>query len=460
MNLKYFYVCLITLVSGILYGQEELSLSDAISLGLERNYDIQIERKNVIVADNNNSWGETGIMPNISFTVNQNNSVQDNVKTAIPTQTQGQTVVSTINPGINLNWTLFSGFKARITKNRLEVLQEQSNGNANVIISNTIQAIIQSYYLVVLENERLNEFNKQLRLSRDKFSQVKLRSELGSSTSSDVFLEENNYLIDSLNFLNQQLSYRNSVRNLNNLIVETDLEKEYNYVDKLEFSNDEQIDLETLLSKLDNENIDLKFQYLSQAIIKEDLRLRRADRYPTLSLNTGFNDNRQSLNLSNAKFFTGDFTNSTDGFRSGPPDPLNSVTDSYFANLTLSITLFNGNRINRAIKNAIVAEDIANIRTDKLKTSLSKDLLANFDSYQIRRQLFMINERRVEVAQKNLDIAEDKFKNGSINSFDYRTVQNTYLSASIQRLQALYNLIDSKVSLMRLTGGIIETYKE
>ena len=88
-----------------------------------------------------------------------------------------------------------------------------------------------------------------------------------------------------------------------------------------------------------------------------------------------------------------------------------------------------------------------------------KDLADNFDQYSIRNKIYDINTRRVEVAQTNLNMSSDKFDNGSINSFDFRTVQNTHLNAAIQRLQSLYNLIDSKVSLMRLTGGIVETYK-
>ena len=81
------------------------------------------------------------------------------------------------------------------------------------------------------------------------------------------------------------------------------------------------------------------------------------------------------------------------------------------------------------------------------------------DQYMLRKQVYAINGRREEVAKTNLDLSEEKFKNGTINSFDYRVVQNSYLSAAIIKLQAMYNLIDSQVSLMRLTGGLIEEYQ-
>jgi outer membrane protein len=57
-------------------------------------------------------------------------------------------------------------------------------------------------------------------------------------------------------------------------------------------------------------------------------------------------------------------------------------------------------------------------------------------------------------------LTAEKFKGGTINSFDFRVVQNDQLAASTQRLLALYNLIDAHVSILRLTGGIVESYTE
>ncbi|MEQ9008715.1 MAG: TolC family protein, partial [Ekhidna sp.] len=201
-----------------------------------------------------------------------------------------------------------------------------------------------------------------------------------------------------------------------------------------------------------NQNVDLKSIYLSQTILKTNTDLQQAARYPTLSLNGGYNWNRNVNDLTDARY-EGPNTN-----YQNPPEPLISKTGNYFANFTLSFTLFDGNRINRAIRNAIVQEDIGNIRIDQLKKNVERDLATAYNQYLVRKQLLAINQRRREAAQVNLQNSEEKFKNGSINSFDYRDVQNNYLSAAILELQAIYNLIDSKVTLMRLTGGLIREY--
>ncbi|MEQ9404950.1 MAG: TolC family protein [Cyclobacteriaceae bacterium] len=433
--------------------QETLSLSDAIQLGLQRNYDVRIEQGNIEVARNNNDWGEAGRWPTISLNLNQNNNLTDNVKVAFPTATQGQTLSNSFNPALNLNWTIFDGFIVNMSKKRFELLQAETEGNASIVIANTLQSIILGYYLAVLERERLNEFEKQLTLSKDKFDYVKVKSNLGSAVSTDVLLEEGNYLTDSINYINQQLVLRNAIRDLNVLLAEENIAKTYAFTDSLEIPSEDYL-IEDLRGKMLGENVDLKKQYITQSLLGQSTRLSYADRYPSLSLNAGFSESQNSLDLSKASFFNGS------GFSNGPDTRLKSTTDTYSANFTLSFTLFNGGKIKRAIRNAIVNERVGQLRVDELENSLDRDLLSALDRYNIRRQLYAINSRRVEAASINLNLSQEKYRNGSINSFDYRDVQNNYLSSSILKLQAAYNLINSKIELMRLTGGLIQDYNQ
>ncbi|MEM9327226.1 MAG: TolC family protein, partial [Bacteroidota bacterium] len=127
-------------------------------------------------------------------------------------------------------------------------------------------------------------------------------------------------------------------------------------------------------------------------------------------------------------------------------------------NFAVSFNLFDGGRVNRAIKEAIIREDIGNLQTDQLKASLSRDLVQALDQYKVRKQIYDINERRYQSAEQNLRISEEKFRNGTINSFDYRTVQNNQLSAAIVNLQSTYNLLESQVQLLRLTGGLRQNF--
>jgi len=66
-----------------------------------------------------------------------------------------------------------------------------------------------------------------------------------------------------------------------------------------------------------------------------------------------------------------------------------------------------------------------------------------------------VADESLEAAELNMTIADEKFRSGVITSFEYRDIQLIYLNSALRRLQAIYNLIGSRTSLTRLTGGFL-----
>ncbi len=458
MSKRVVSVWLLLVSSFSVFCQDQLSISDAISIGLESNYDIRIVNKENLIAQNNNAWGEAGLLPTVSLSATSNNSRRNQES---DNQFFGGQLFSgfqlndqrsySVVPSAQVSWNLFQGNRAIISKRILDEIQAESAQNAEVVISNTIQAIILGYYFAVLEKERLDEFKKQLDLSSQKYGYIKAKYDLGSVVTTDVLLEENNYLTDSVNYINQVLVYRNAIRTLNTLLATEDIDADYVLTDSLVYE-EVLFDYNDLQMAMLDDNIDLKRIYISQTILEDQVKLQRSSLYPTLSMNAGYTWNRNISDLTNAQY-----SGPNDSYQN-PPEPLISKTGTYFANFTLSFNLYDGGRVNRAIKNAIIQQDIGNIQIDQLKTDLTLVLSQTFDEYNTRRNIYFIEHRKKEGAETNLRISEEKFKNGTINSFDYRTIQNNYLTAAIQELNALYLLVDSKVSLMRLTGGILSDF--
>ncbi|WP_258104813.1 TolC family protein [Marinoscillum sp. MHG1-6] len=444
----------------VVFGQEPLSLSDAIAISLDENYGIQIQEKQNIIAKNNNAWGETGLLPTITLQLQSQNSRRNQSSDNLffggqlfPGFELNDQRTYNLVPSAQVNWTIFQGGKAILTKRRLEQMEAESMQNAEVVVSNTIQSVILAYYIAVLEKQRLKVYEKQMNLSADRFEYLRTKFEIGGAASTDVMLEEGNYLTDSVNIINQGLIYHNAIRNLNVLMVNDNLNQDYELTDSLVFE-DQNYNYDQLEGRMLSENVDLKKIYVSQSILELEVKRNQADLYPKLNFNGGYEWNRNKSDLTSAEY-SGPNTS-----YQNPPDPLISKTGTYFANFTLSFNLYNGGRVNRAIRNSVVSEDIGNLQIDQLKQSLTQDLMEAFERYEIRKKIYMINARKEKVAETNLNVSNEKFKNGSINSFDFRVVQNNYLAASSQKLEALYLLKESRVELMRLTGGIVSSHDQ
>ncbi len=426
-------------------GQEVLTLSDAIQIGLANNFGIRIEQLNQQIARNNNTWGEAGRWPSVNINVSQNNNITDIDNPA--SFLQGQLRTNDLSPSLTANWTIFNGFAVNIAKERLQLLQEQSDGNAAIVIENAVQAIIEAFYNTILEQERTKVLEEQLILSRDRYNYILIRKNLGSAVTFDILQDKNAYLTDSSNYVLQQLNYQNAHRNFNLLLAE-DLSQRF------ELSGDLDRDAklyvyQDLYAKMTENNSNLRNQFVNQELLRNTYRQNRAARSPSLDLGLGYVYTKNWQDLSEANF----------GSETGPDEIIKSRTTNYFASFTLAFTLFNGGRVSRQIKNARIQETLGQLETEDLTFSLNNDLLTAYDRYNVRVKLLNIAVENQATAALNLDLAEERYKNGTINSFDYRDIQVNYLLISLNLLQSKFDLIQTDTQLLRLTGGILSQYQ-
>ena len=90
-----------------------------------------------------------------------------------------------------------------------------------------------------------------------------------------------------------------------------------------------------------------------------------------------------------------------------------------------------------------------------MKRQLNTQLENTYATYLNQQQLVAVNEQLLANAARNIEIAEERFRGGLINSFDYRTIQVAYLNAAFARLNAIFNLKQTETELLRITGGLV-----
>ena len=55
-----------------------------------------------------------------------------------------------------------------------------------------------------------------------------------------------------------------------------------------------------------------------------------------------------------------------------------------------------------------------------------------------------------------MSMAQERESLGAISSFDYRQIQLSYLNASIASQEYLYQCLESKIELVRLSGQMMQ----
>ncbi|MCK4569652.1 MAG: TolC family protein [Bacteroidales bacterium] len=413
-----------------------LSLTDALAVGLDNNYQIRISDESVRIAENNNSWGAAGIFPSISLGAFQYNRYDDGDSRTVPGD-RDTYYTNFIAPYVNLNWSLFKGFAVHITKDKLAALQEYSEGYATIVVENTIQGIVLAYYNALLQEELLQVTVEVKALSRDRYNYMTFKKDIGGAVTYDVLQAKNAYLDDSTTNLLQQLNVKNAYLNLSLLLGEEE-DIQYKLTDEFQVQMIN-FTIDTLLQQMLSSNTSIRNQYINQVILKKDVNLAKSNMYPVLSLNSGF-----------------DHYNNRTKYIDSDPHYTNSL--DYYANFTLSFNLFNGGNVRRGIRNARISERIGELEIEEMEISLSNLIKTDFELYSIRQELYMVSMANLESATLNMEISTEKFRSGAINSFNFRDVQVIYLRAAAAKYQAIFNLIDIQTELLRLSGGIISEF--
>lgn len=436
----------LTLLATSAGAQSPLSLSQAIETGLANNFQIQIAEMQRDIAANNDDWAVAGRYPSINLVVNSNNSYRNQSNPAGPL-TKVNSISPSLAPGIEANWVLFDGYRVRYTKNLLEQQARLSEGNIKLAVENSIQSIINAYYLALVQKEQLDVVQEVLALSRDRVAYQELRKEFGQASTFDILQTKDAYLNDSTNYVLQLNTFETALRNLNRSMGVDDLSTQYLLTDKLQYDvSDYAID--DLQQRMLANNHQLQNELANRELAAINTRIQESDLKPSLSLQAGTNYNVGiSFGEQTLEFGANIST------RSLPEVAAKTFTG--FVNFNATYPIFDGGVRQKRIENAKTEEIIAQAGISDLKRTLNSQLANTLATYNTQKRLVDVTTQLVDNARRNLEIAEERFRGGLINSFDYRTIQLGYINASQQRLTALFNLKNTETELVRLIGGLV-----
>ncbi|MBT6809156.1 MAG: TolC family protein [Flavobacteriales bacterium] len=435
--MKKILIYILLLLPTIIFSQENLSLENAIKIGLKQNFDIQINKRNLEISKLNNNPGKAGALPKINLSAKKEEAVSDQSNN--PTSFIQEILKSeSINATANLSWTLLNGYGIKASKEKLNQLEYLSNGNLTLTLENTTQAIILSYYNCILQKDRLNLLQNVVNLSRERLIYQKTKYDIGVSSKMEFLQVENTLLTDSSNLLTQELNYNNSLKNLN-LVLGVELDSEWNLTD--EMSTKTQIfNLKDLQSETFRNNTNINNQFLNNEIIRQDIILAKSAYYPIVSFNSGASYNESTYDVGDSGF---------EGSNTGE-------TLNYYANLSVNFRLYDGGNYKTLLQESEIRDLINDLNIEKKHREIKNQLSINYEKYNSNIIIYNLRKKAFDIAQINYQLANDKNNRGNINSFDLRDIEIAYLNSGISYLQSVYNLNESYLNLVKITGGILE----
>jgi len=431
-SVLFFSLC----VTGIT-GQEVMSLEKAISIGLEENFQIKVDEANVQIAENNNSWARAG--KGITVDLNGTGSLSLTNDNNPASFLNGSYFVAGLGGSIDANWLVLSGGRVRIAKDQLNLFVEQQKQLQSTGAHNIIRDIIQSYYVVLLQQERLTVLEELIDLSRKRLVYEESKKEFGASNSFNLIQFQDAVLSDSVNIVSQHNQINIAKRSLYSLLS-INADQNYDFPERLAVQIEE-INQEELSQTLEEESPTLRTLMILSELNQLNSQLEEASRKPTLSLNAS-----AGLSEGYFKFFGNDP-------RTGEPIKgqfSNRMNIAIGANLNWN--LYDGGVSSTNVENSKISEEVNQLDILEARLQLTNQLNILVQNYNDQKNLLLLADDQINLADRNLTITEERFKLGQISSIDFRAVQTQYVNVAFNKVNAIYNLLISKSEIDWLVG--------
>ena len=418
--------------------QKVLSLKECLETGLQNNYDLLIVRNEQQIADNNATLGNAGMLPTLDLSAGYAGSAKETHTT--PREGESYTTPAaydqTVDVGVSLGWTIFNGFKLQTNYKRLQELKTLGLLKTRLEVEDFVASLTAEYYNLIQQTLRLKNYRYAVALSRERLRITEARYRIGDFSRLDWLQARVDFNADSSQYMSQQELVTASRIRINELMANEDITERC-------FARDSVIDVNASLkwneleASMNESNSELLIADRNTAISELDLKAVKARNYPYLNLSAGYGYTRNLY---------------------GKNDPQGRGTLGPNVGLKLGSSIFDGNR-RREQRNARIEVKNAQYSQAQLKQSLMADLATFWQAYQNNLEVIKLEQQNLVAAKENYEIAMERYLLGDLPGIEMREAQKSLLDAEERILTAEYNTKLCEISLMQISGNILEYMK-
>jgi outer membrane protein TolC len=411
-----------------------LNLNECLEIGLVNNFDLQIVRNEELISDNNVTLGNAGFLPDASlnsgYNIRSNNSNQFPMEGGDVVETSNSNT-QTLDAGVNLNWTIFEGFRVQTNYKRLKELQSVGELYTRLEVENLVAGLTAEYYNYVQQQIRLGNFEYAVSLSKERLRIVEARYQVGSLSRLDLQQARVDFNADS-SMLIQQYEIVNRSRIRLNELMGVNVDKQFMAADTTILFNTSLLK-EDLFNRTMEQNTFLQLSESNLTLSELELSSLRSRNYPYLRLNTGYGFTHFDYNQGNF-----------DRQRTWGPN----------VGVTIGYTLFDGFNRSREQKNQQIRIRNRELEVHRDKLAIESDFANMWMAYQNNIELTTLEVESLENAEINYEIAMERYRIGDLSGLELREAQNSLLEAEQRLLTAQYNTKLYEISLMQISGNI------
>ncbi len=435
--LKIILLLVVIAVSGYTAtGQRLLTVEEAIATALQNNYEIQLAKNDSMVAALDYSYRNAAFIPTLNANATYSfNNVSQRQKFADGTAREKNGINSnTLSANMLLNWRIFDGMKMFATRDRLQQLVKLGEIGIREQVVNTVATVAITYYDIVRQKQQLRAVEEQMSISAERVKLAQYKLDIGVGAKPDL-LQSRVDLNEQKSAQLQQQTLISQLKDQLNEQMNVKASTDYDVADSIPF--DHTITLTDIQAGMNNNNPTLIMAKKNIDIAGIVLRERKADRFPTVNLNSAYNfnrtDNQATVN---------------------PFSPLFSRNHGLNYGITTSIPIFNNYNVKRQIQQAQLNINYLNTVFQNQRSKINLAVFNAWKNYEWQKKALSLEEENISLARENVDIVFQVYKLNSTTLIQLKEAQKSLQDARTRLINARYNTKVAETELMRLKGEV------
>ena len=431
-------VSFVILFSQPLFAQNKLTVEQAITATIENNFDIQLLRNDSSSYALDKSYARAAFLPRVNATgglvYNNNNQKQ---KLADGSKRESKAIRSNnLSGSVQLNWTLFDGFKMFATRDKLSQFVLLGELNIKNQIVTSVATVINNYYNIVRQKQLLKAIEEQMSINEDRVKLAEKKLSVGLGAKPELLQGKVDLNAQKAARLKQQTVIDQLKEQLNQL-MNVEMNTRYEVVDTITFKDD--IIVADILGTVETTNPQLLVTKKNIDIGKLTLKERKAERYPVVSFNSAYNYSK-----TNNQTVINTFT------------PLYNRNNGFNYGVGITIPIFNGFNVKRQIQQAQLDIDWLNISYKNQKSKIDLGITNAFKDYELQKKTLALEEENILLAKENVFISLERLRLGITTYMELRETQKSLELAYDRLIAARYNTKLAETELLRLKGDLVK----
>lgn len=421
-----------TIVSSPVYAQDTLSLNDAVSLALQKNYQILISQNDVERASNLATPGNAGLLPTLDASAGLNaginNSSIEFADGRIQEVKGARSLTETA--GITTGYAL-QGLGQFFALKDLKTKLQLAEANNRVKIESTVIQVCNAFYQMAMLQEILESNRQALQISRERVKRLEVRQEYGAALTTDILNAKVDLNTDSVKVLTNIRDYQNARNALNYMLAEP-ISKIYAVNTNLVFA--EQMQYDQLKEQTMNQNAQIIAAKVNERSAELTHRVTQSGYYPVLKVNAGYQINKSQ---------------SESGFA------LSNITDGINAGATVSWRLYNGSVNRYNTQNAKINIESKKLELEDQKLSMEQALQDAWNTYENAKFVLLTEIDNLSTAEANFNRMAELYKLGQINTTQFREAQLNLLRSQNSISSARFTAKLAEIDIFRISGSLL-----